>query len=84
MLFKKQRLSFSLDMFNVLNLVNRNWGRLVYVPNVVNSSFSLLKYEGVENNIPQFSFNIPLEERPWGVDAFNSRWRIQLGVKLDF
>ena len=83
-IFNKKAITFSLDMFNVLNLVNRNWGRLVFVPNVVNSSFSLLKFQGVENNTPQFSFNIPAEQTPWVVDAFNSRWRIQGGVQIDF
>ena len=79
-----KNVSLSLDIFNALNLLNRNWGRLVYVPNVVNSSFSLLQFQGIENNIPQFSFNIPAEQTPWVVDNFNSRWRMQAGVKFDF
>ena len=83
-LWKKNRISFSLDIFNVLNLVNKNWGNLVFVPNVVNSSVSVLKFEGVEDNIPQYSFNLPAGQKPWSVDTFNSRWRIQLGVKYDF
>ena len=83
-LFKKRTITLSLDIFNVLNLLNKDWGRLVFVPNVVNSSFSLLKFQGIDNNTPQFSFNIPAEQTPWVVDAFNSRWRLQGGVKLDF
>ena len=83
-IFNKKVVTLSLDLFNVLNIVNPNWGRLVFVPNVVNSSFSLLKFQGIENNTPQFSFDIPAEETPWVVDAFNSRWRIQGGVKIDF
>ena len=83
-LFNNNRLSISMDVFNVLNLLNKNWGNLVFVPNVVNSSVSLLKFEGVEDNIPQFSFNLPSDQNPWVVDSFNSRWRMQLGIKYDF
>ena len=83
-LIKNDRLSLSLDIFNVLNLMNRDWGRLVFVPNVVNSSFSLLKFESVENNVPQYSFNIDPDQTPWVTDAFNSRWRMQVGLKYDF
>lgn len=82
--FGGKNLTLSLDVFNVFNLVNKNWGRLVYVPNVVNSSFSLLKFEGVENGVPQYSFNIPSDQTPWVVDTVNSRWRMQLGIKFDF
>lgn len=84
LLLKENKISISLDIFNVLNLVNKNWGNLVFVPNVVNSSVSVLKFEGVENNTPQYSFNLPSDQKPWIVDTFNSRWRIQLGVKYDF
>lgn len=83
-LFSNNRMSFSMDIFNVLNLVNRNWGNLVFVPNVVNSSVSLLRFEGLVDNTPQYSFNIDPDQDPWVIDAFNSRWRMQLGVKYDF
>ena len=44
-----KKISLSMDMLNVLNFVNRNWGRLVFVPTLVNSSFSLLNFVGIEN-----------------------------------
>ncbi|TMU55965.1 TonB-dependent receptor [Flagellimonas algicola] len=80
----QKRLTISLDMLNVLNFINRDWGRLVFVPNVVNSSFSLLNFVGIENNVPQFQFNISDNETPWVVDFQNSRWRAQLGLKFSF
>jgi len=77
--------TLSMDVFNVLNLLHKNWGRLVFVPNVVNSSISLLKFEGVTDTYtPEYSFNLSPDEKPWLTDNFNSRWRIQLGAKLDF
>ena len=83
-IIKNDRISLSLDVFNVFNLINREWGELVFVPNVVNSSFSLLRFEGLENNTPQFSFNVDPDQTPWVTDGFNSRWRMQLGLKYDF
>lgn len=79
----KQKLSLSLDVFNVLNLVNRNWGQLVFVPNVVNSSFSLLNFKGIVNEQPTYQFNIN-DATPWVVDTENSRWKAQLGLKYAF
>lgn len=77
-------LSFSFDMLNVFNFINKDWGRLVFVPNVVNSSFSLLNFRGIENNEPQFQFNIPDGTEPYVTDLFNSRWRAQFGLKYNF
>lgn len=77
-------LSLSVDMLNVFNFINKDWGRLVFVPNVVNSSFSLLDFKGIENNEPQFQFNIPEGTEAYVTDLFNSRWRAQLGVKYSF
>ncbi len=79
-----KRISLSLDMLNVFNFINKDWGRLVFVPNVVNSSFSLLNFRGINNNEPQFQFNIPEETTPYVTDLFNSRWRAQVGVTYQF
>lgn len=79
-----QSISLSLDMLNVFNFINQDWGRLVFVPNVVNSSFSLLNFRGIENNVPQFQFNIPEDTEPYVTDPLNSRWRAQVGVKYQF
>ncbi|MCK8522216.1 carboxypeptidase regulatory-like domain-containing protein [Aquimarina sp. D1M17] len=77
-------ISLSFDMLNVFNFINKDWGRLVFVPNVVNSSFSLLNFRGIENNQPQFQFNIPEGTQPYVTDLFNSRWRAQFGAKYNF
>ena len=76
--------SFRLDIFNVLNVINSSWGKQYFVPNTVNSSFSLLKVVGITDDVPSFSFDIPLDSRPWIVDTFNSRWRMQLGFEYLF
>ncbi|MEX0314473.1 MAG: TonB-dependent receptor, partial [Allomuricauda sp.] len=78
-----KQLRFSMDIFNVFNLVNRDWGRLVFVPNVVNSNFSLLRFRGIENNQPQFQYS-NTDATPWVVDNQNSRWRMQFGASFRF
>lgn len=78
-----QKLNISLDVFNIFNLINRNWGKLVFVPNVVNSSFSLLNFRGIVNNQPTYQFNVT-DNTPWVVDTENSRWRAQLGINYQF
>ncbi|WP_442265087.1 TonB-dependent receptor [Tenacibaculum sp. ZS6-P6] len=77
-------LQISLDVFNVLNLIHKNWGRLVFVPNVVNSNFNLLEFRGVQNNQPVYQFTLDENATPWVLDGINSRWRAQLGLKYQF
>ncbi|MCH2033858.1 MAG: carboxypeptidase regulatory-like domain-containing protein [Tenacibaculum sp.] len=77
-------LQVSFDVFNVLNLLNKNWGRLVFVPNVVNSNFNLLEFQGVQNNQPIYQFTLDENAKPWVLDVINSRWKAQLGLKYSF
>ncbi len=79
----KKSIAFSMDIFNIPNFLNRKWGRLVFVPNVVNSNFSLLRFRGIENNQPQFQYT-NTDDTPWVVDTQNSRWRMQFGVNFKF
>ena len=68
----------------MLNLLNKNWGRLVFVPNVVNSNFNLLEFQGVQNNQPVYQFTLDENAKPWVLDVINSRWKAQLGLKYSF
>ena len=79
----KGRLQVSLDIFNVANLINRNLGKQYFVPNLENSSFSLLNFVRIENNQPIYQFNNP-QGKPWQIDTVASRWQAQLGVKYSF
>ena len=81
---KNKKANLKLDVFNLLNLVNSSWGNQFFVPNVVNSSFSLLAFEGLtEEDIPTFSFNVPEGVTPWVVDGITSRWRLQVGIEIE-
>lgn len=78
-----KRLRFSMDILNVFNLINKEWGSLVFVPNVVNSNFSLLRFRGIENNQPLFQYS-NTDATPWVIDNLNSRWQMQFGVSFQF
>ena len=81
----KKRAKVRLDVFNILNIINSSWGKQYFVPNVVNSSFSLLAFEGItEDSVPTFSFDVPEDQTPWVIDNFNSRWRMQVGLEVSF
>ncbi len=80
---KGRKLAFTLDIINALNLIYRDWGRQAFVPNVLNSSFPLLDFVGLEDNRPQFQFKNP-SGTPWQVDPLNSRWQAQVGLRYSF
>ena len=69
-----------LEVFNVLNLINRHWG---LQENATNATVRLLQLRGWDAATNQgiFSFVGP-SLNP--VDDTNSRWKMQLGVKYTF
>jgi len=80
---KGNQLNFTLDVFNFGNLLNRNWGKQHFVPNVQNSGFGLIDYVGIEGERPVFQFKNP-EGTPWLIDPLESRWQMQLGLAYTF
>ncbi len=86
---RNHALTFSLDIFNVLNLINNNWGHIAFVPNTNNYTVSLLRYVSQSNGIPGFYFTPPpatgtTPGKYYTVDPINSRWQGQFGVKYTF
>lgn len=79
----KNKIEFSLDIFNIGNLLNRNWGAQNFVPNINNSGYALLDFKKIESGQPVYEFRNPLG-KPWQVDPLNSRWQAQLGVTYSF
>jgi hypothetical protein len=77
------RLNLTLDVFNFGNLLNRNWGKQHFVPNVQNSGFGLIDFVGIEGERPVFQFKNP-EGTPWLIDPIESRWQMQLGLTYSF
>lgn len=76
----------TLDMLNVLNFVNHEWGVVKEVVNQRNNHFI---YRGVISGKPAFSFGtvsggkVTLPKR-FTVRDLTSRWQMQLGVRYTF
>lgn len=89
-------LQLSLDVFNVLNLLNNDWGHINFVTNVNNYTVNLLTFARDVNGVapakpsagylPTFNFNKPagISGQYYTVDPINSRWQAQLGIKYTF
>jgi len=93
---KTKTLQISFDVFNVLNLLNNDWGHITFVTNVNNYTANLLTFAKDANGVspgkpssgylPTFTFNKPtgLNGNYYTVDPINSRWQGQLGIKYNF
>jgi hypothetical protein len=92
----KNSLQISFDLFNVLNLLNNDWGHITFVTNVNNYTVNFLKFTTDANGvkpgapstgyIPTYNFVKPtgLNGHYYTVDPINSRWQGQLGIKYNF
>ena len=84
---KKYQFQLSYSIFNLGNLLNRNWGRRY---NLDNDHFPLLTFAGYEsehNLIPQYKFN-PTIGKPWNIStsslpAYSARWISQLELRFN-
>ena len=93
---KNKTLQLSLDVFNVLNLINNDWGHISFVTNVNNYTVNLLTFATDVNGakpgkpssgyVPTFNFNKPtgVNSQYYTVDPINSRWQGQFGIKYNF
>lgn len=88
-------LQLSLDIFNVLNLINNDWGHISFVTNVNNYDVNLLAFAtdasghkpGAPSTgyVPTFNFVAPPSTgHYYTTDPINSRWQAQFGVKYIF
>jgi len=92
----RQTLQISLDIFNVLNLIDNSLGHVTFVTNLNNYTVNFLKFVADANGkavgapstgyVPTFNFVKPtgLNNNYYTVDPINSRWQGQLGVKYNF
>ena len=85
---RKHTLQLTFDIFNLTNLINKDWGRMYYTSY---GAYQLLRYEGPVDPItdpytPTFSFSKP-DGDIWSIDdvGFNSsRWQAQVGIRYIF
>jgi len=83
---KGQRAELQLDVFNVLNLINPNWGLFQQDAQFENHASAFLRAVGHDaaNNRPIYSFTEPTAVRSTVLTPTLSRWRIQLGARYTF
>lgn len=88
-------LQISLDVFNILNLLNNDWGHITFVSNVNNYTVNFLRFANdasglkpgtpASGYIPTFNYLPPASgEHYYTNDPINSRWQAQLGLKFNF
>jgi hypothetical protein len=83
---RMHKLQVSLDVFNLLNLLNPSWGVRYSIPGDLNNYFlyTFEKYD-TDGTTPLFSF---LEDQvgteALNISDFSSRWRMRLGLRYIF
>jgi hypothetical protein len=75
------RVEISLDILNVLNLLNNTWG---WYQHTVYNTYTIVSYKGKDNNTGKdvYSFSSPQNNTPWSADNILSRWSMQLGLRF--
>ncbi|MBK6966562.1 MAG: TonB-dependent receptor [Bacteroidales bacterium] len=85
---KRNTLQVAFDIFNLGNLINKDWGRIYYSSGAYYNNYPLVKMEGFEDDAttPKFSFKKPKGDT-WAIDdsgILSSRWQGQLTVRYIF
>lgn len=83
---KKHALQVTFDVFNVTNLINKNWGRRHFIGN---DQFALYQFTGFESgtNKPTYQYKGDAEDQIWTIDDSginSSRWQGQIGLRYSF
>ncbi|MDK2910731.1 MAG: hypothetical protein PWR20_2299 [Bacteroidales bacterium] len=88
---KRNTLQLTFDVFNLGNLINKDWGRKYYVSGYY-GNYPLLTFQGLKEDaqgnktIPTFTFQKPKGD-VWSIDdsgLISSRWQGQIGIRYIF
>jgi hypothetical protein len=86
---KKQMITFTYDIINLTNLLNKNWGHYYFSANTFNSTSSIglsakttPTFVNAATTYPKYTFQDP--GTPYSVDLFQSRWQMQFGIRYSF
>jgi hypothetical protein len=85
----KQSITFTYDIVNLTNLLNKKWGQYYFSPNTYNSTSSIgltpsvtPAFASAGTTYPKYTFTNP--GLPYSVDYFASRWQMQFGLRYNF
>lgn len=81
----KHALALTFDIFNLTNLLNKNWG----IRRFISRNVSLIEMEGfkADGTTPEFRFDPSVIDRIEQIDDFglqSSRWQMNFGLKYTF
>lgn len=84
---KMNTIQLTFDVFNLGNLLSKDWGRRYFVSGYY-GNYSLLKFKGFDTDgtTPKFTFEKPKGE-VWSIDdsgILSSRWQAQIGIRYIF
>jgi len=85
---KRNTFQIALDVFNLGNMINKDWGRIYYASGAYYNNYPLIKFEGFEDDktTPKYSFTKPKGE-VWSIDdsgILSSRWQGQITLRYIF
>jgi hypothetical protein len=76
-----QRLEVTLDVLNVTNLLNKDWGVVKFVPF---GTYQLLRLSGIDPATGKYRFAFTKPESIFQISDLASRWQMQLGIRYTF
>ncbi len=82
----KHTITFTYDIINLTNLLNKDWGIQYFSPNTFNSTSSVglkLATAGTATTYPQYTFSQG-NVTSYSKDLFASRWQMQFGLRYSF
>jgi hypothetical protein len=85
-LYKTHKIQLSMDILNLGNLLNNEWGRTHFIGNYVATPVTYNSKDPVTKEAI-FQYNKGLlnyGDKPYYVNQFTSRWRMQLGARYSF
>lgn len=79
--------TLTVDVINLTNLIDKNWGFSYFSPDTFNSTASIgltpaFPTKQNPGNYPVYAFQDP--GKAYSVDYFNSRYQVQLGLRFTF
>ena len=79
-----QNIQLTVDISNVGNMMNKDWGKTYFVPNLNNQNVYPIQYRSgrAVNGTPSFSFD-PMKST-YQSDDLLSRWQMQVGMRVSF
>lgn len=82
---KTHTITFTYDIINLTNLLNREWGKVYFSPNTFNSMASTglkVKAPVTVGAYPSYTWSNP--GTPYSIDLFSSRYQMQAGLRYTF